>query len=62
MIQKCTPNQIRLYQISLKLHKMLNDPIMKTETLPVIEQSVFSGRQITFEILRQNKDITALIS
>ena len=33
---------------------MLNDPIIKTETLHVIEQSVFTGRQITFEILRQN--------
>ena len=43
-----------LYQSSLKLHKMLNDPILTTETLYIIEQSVFTGRQINFEILRQN--------
>ena len=47
---KCTPKQIMSYQISLNLHKTLNDPVMKTETLRVIEQSVFTGRQITFEI------------
>ena len=52
--KKCTPNQITLYQISLRLHKMLNDPVMKTETLHVIEQSVFTGRQLTFNILRNN--------
>ena len=42
------------YQISLKLHEMLNDPVMRTETIRVIEQSVFTGRQVTFEILRNN--------
>ena len=42
------------YQISLKLHKMLNDPVMRTETIRVMEQSVFTGRQVTFEILRNN--------
>ena len=52
---KCTPKQIMLYQISLKVHKVLNDPILKTETLHVIEQSVFTSRQITFEILRDNR-------
>ena len=51
---KCTPKQIMSYQISLNLHKTLNDPVMKTETLRVIEQSVFTGRQITFEIFRHN--------
>ena len=54
--KKCTPNQIMLYQSSLKLHKMLNDPIVTTETLHIIEQSVFTGRQITFEIVRQNNN------
>jgi hypothetical protein len=44
-----------LYQISLKLHKVLNDPNLKTETIKVIEQSVFTSRQITFEILRDNR-------
>ena len=29
---------------------------MKTETLHVIEQSVFMGRQITFDILWQNNN------
>ena len=53
--KKCTPKQIMLYQISLKLHKVLNDPNLKTETINVIEQSVFTSRQITFEILRDNR-------
>ena len=53
--EKCTPKQIMLYQISLKLFKVLNDPIMKTETINVIEQFVFTRRQITFEILRDNR-------
>ena len=35
---------------------MLNDPVMKTETLHVIEQSVFTGRQIIFNILRYNNN------
>ena len=53
---KCTPNQIMLYQCSLKLHKMLNDPIITTEIIHIFEQSVFTGRQITFEILRLNNN------
>ena len=35
---------------------MLNDPIVTSETLYIIEQSVFTGRQINFEILRQNNN------
>ena len=31
---------------------MLNDPVMRTETIRVMEQSVFTGRQVTFEILQ----------
>ena len=52
--KKCTPKQIMLYQISLKLYKVLNDPIIKTETINLIEQSVFTRRQCTFEIIRDN--------
>ena len=49
---KCTPKQIMLYQISLKLYKVLNDPTIKTETIRVMEQIVFTSRQINFEIQR----------
>ena len=33
---------------------MRNNPVMKTETLHVIEQSVFTGIELTFNILRNN--------
>ena len=53
--KKCTPKQITLYQLSIKLYKVLNDPILKTETINVMEQSVFTRRQINFETLRDNR-------
>ena len=53
--KKCTPKQITLYQISFKLYKVLNDPILKIETIKVMEQSLFTGRQMNFEILRDNR-------
>ena len=53
--KKCTPKQIMLYQISLKLYKVLNDPIMRTETINLIEQSVFTRIHCTFEIIRDNR-------
>ena len=40
--KKCTPKQITLYQISLKLYKVLNDPLITTETITLMEQSVFT--------------------
>ena len=54
--KKCTPKQITLYQLSLKLYKVLNDPIIKTETILLMEQSVFTRRQINFEIIRVNNN------
>ena len=39
--KKCTPKQIMMYQISLNLHKVLNSPLITTETITVFEQSVF---------------------
>ena len=37
-----------LYQIALKLHKVFNepDPVIRTETVRVFEQSVCSRRQL----------------
>ena len=54
--KKCTPNQIMLYQISIKLFKVVNDteiPI-KTETIRVFDQVISTRRQLYFEILRNN--------
>ena len=44
------------YQISLKLHKIFNEPdlVLRTETLRVFEQSVCFRRQIVFETFRTN--------
>ena len=53
--KKCTPKQITLHQISLNLFKILNDPLLRTETISVLEQSVFTRRQTNFEILRVNQ-------
>ena len=44
-----------LYQISLNLYKVLNDPLLRTVTITVLEQSIFTSRQINFEILRANR-------
>ena len=45
-----------LYQISLQLHKTVNacNVGISTETIHVIEQTVFTRRQLTFEIYRNN--------
>ena len=46
--KKCTPNQIMLYQISLKLFKVINDteiPI-KTETIRAFDQIISTRRQM----------------
>ena len=52
--KKCTPKQVTLYQISLNLYITLNVPFLRTETITVLEQSVFTRRQTNFEILRAN--------
>ena len=55
--KKCTPKQVMLYQISLQLHKTLNlcNDTINTETIRVIEQTVFTRRQLNFEIYRNSK-------
>ena len=53
--KKCTPKQIMMYQISLNLHKVLNSPLLTTEIITVFEQSVFTPRQVNFEIFRTNQ-------
>ena len=55
--KKCTPKQIMIYKISLNAHKVLNDTavLIKTETVRILEQVVFTRRQLTFEIYRNNQ-------
>ena len=54
--KKCTPSQIMLFKLSLNLHKVLNDigEVPKKETIRILEQSVFTRRQLKFEIYRNN--------
>ena len=54
--KKSTPTQIMLYQISLKLHKVVNetDPQIPTETIRVLEQIICTRRQLNFEIFKNN--------
>ena len=53
--KKCTPSQIMLYQVSLKLHKVLNDTESHTtESVSVFDQIICSRRQLNFEIHRNN--------
>ena len=52
--KKCTPEQIMLYQLSLKLHKLLNEHenVLSFELVSVMDQMVCTGRQINFKIMR----------
>ena len=45
-----------LFKLSLNLHKVLNDigEVPKTETIRILEQSVFTRRQLKFEIYPNN--------
>ena len=54
--KKCTPKQIMSYQIALQLHKTVNACYnsITTENICVFEQTVFTRRQLTFEIYRNN--------
>ena len=54
--KKCTPNQITLYQSSLKLFKTLNENIddLTFEQVTVFDQIRCSTRQLNFEIERNN--------
>ena len=48
--KKCTPDQIMLYQIAIKLHKILNDctNVLSFEHVTVMDQIVCTRRQIKF--------------
>ena len=52
---KCTPEQIMHYQMSLKLHKLLNehDNKLSFEHVTIMDQIVCTGRQINFQIMRK---------
>ena len=52
--KKSTPKQIMLFQISLKLHKLLNEINQNCtfEHLTILDQIICTRRQNTFEIFR----------
>ena len=54
---KCTPNQIMLYQISLSLYKLVNESNMPSSTafIKLMEQIVCTSRQVMFEMHRTNQ-------
>ena len=54
--KKSTPKQIMMYQISLKLHKLLStiDNNLAFEQITVLHQLVCTSRQINYRILRNN--------
>ena len=54
--KKCTPHQITLYQIALKLHKTLNGNLedLTFEQNTVLNQIICTSRQINFLICRTN--------
>ena len=51
---KCTPSQIMLYQLSLNLHKTLNqmENELTFEQITVLDQTICTCRQINFQILK----------
>ena len=53
---KCTPNQIMLYQIALNLHKLINDldDPLNFDQIELLEQIVCTRRQLRFEIHKNN--------
>ena len=53
--KKCTPNQIMLYQIGIKLHKLLNDHanVLSFEHVTVMYQIICTRRQIKFQVMRK---------
>ena len=54
--KKCTPNQIMLYQISLRLYKVVNDTEnqISTETIRALDQVICTRRQLNFEVIKNN--------
>ena len=54
--KKCTPNQIMLYQLAISLSRIFNfDESPNFEAITVIDQAIFTSRQINFQILRNNR-------
>ena len=55
--KKCTPNQNMFYQLALSLYKFYNvDELgLNFETITLIDQMIFTSRQLNFQILRNNK-------
>ena len=54
---KSTPDQIMLYQMSLELHRNLNNFFMNpsTQLVGIVNQIVCTGRQNYFEFYRTNR-------
>ena len=55
--KKCTPKQITLYQISLKLHKTINEmhQVLTFEHVTILTEIACSHRQLTFKMFRNNR-------
>ena len=53
---KCTPKQIMLYQVALKLHRIMEDLDVRCtfDHVTIISNIVSTSRQTTFEILKDN--------
>ena len=54
--KKSTPKQITLYQMALRLHKLVNENLVDLtfEQITVMDQMICTRRQINFEIHRNN--------
>ena len=52
--KKCTPNQIMYYQMALNLFKIVNssDHELSFESLTVLDQVIWTCRQIKFQVQR----------
>ena len=44
-----------MYQIALNIYKVFNVEVLKTDTIRFIEITIFTSRQLRFEILRNNR-------
>ena len=55
--EKSTPKQILLYQVALKLHKILEELDEKCtfEHVTILSNTLCTSRQTTFEILKDNR-------
>ena len=55
--KKCTPTQIMFYQTSLQLHKSINEiyNCCTSEHTTLLNNIVCTGRQLKFEITRDNR-------